>query len=135
MPKQRQSKGKGRGKSKRPSFTDGIVHVRATFNNTIVTITDKQGNTVSSCSAGELGYKGARKSTPLAGQKAAVEAAMKAKVYGLRDVDVRFSGPGACREYVVKALQGQGVEFNVRSLSDVTPIPHNGCRPPKKRRV
>jgi len=111
----------------------GIVHVQATFNNTIVTIADQEGNTISWSSAGSLGFRGSRKGTPFAAQQAALTAANKAGESGLRVVEVRVSGPGSGRESAVRALSTAGIE--VRSIKDVTPIPHNGCRPPKKRRV
>ncbi|MBI1786403.1 MAG: 30S ribosomal protein S11 [Acidobacteria bacterium] len=111
----------------------GLVHVQATFNNTIVTITDPEGNTVSWSSAGSLGFRGSRKGTPFAAQQASMTAAGKAKEAGLRSVDVRVSGPGSGRESAIRALAGAGIE--VKSIRDATPIPHNGCRPPKKRRV
>ena len=111
----------------------GIVHVQATFNNTIVTIADAEGNTVSWSSAGSLGFRGSRKGTPFAAQQASMTAAGKAKEAGLRTVDVRVSGPGSGRESAVRALATSGLE--VKSIKDATPIPHNGCRPPKKRRV
>jgi small subunit ribosomal protein S11 len=111
----------------------GTVHVQASFNNTIVTITDPVGNVLSWSSAGSLGYRGSRKGTPYAAQQASVTAATKAKESGLRVVEVHVSGPGAGRESAVRALATAGIE--VRSIKDKTPIPHNGCRPPKKRRV
>ena len=111
----------------------GIVHIQATFNNTIVTITDGQGNTLSWKSSGSLGFRGSRKGTPFAAQQAAVNAANMARDHGLRSVDVRVSGPGSGRESAVRALAAAGLD--VRSIRDVTPIPHNGCRPPKRRRV
>jgi small subunit ribosomal protein S11 len=111
----------------------GIVHIQATFNNTIVTIADQEGNTISWSSAGSLGFRGSRKGTPFAAQQAAMTAANKAGESGLRVVEVRVSGPGSGRESAVRALSTAGIE--VRSIKDVTPIPHNGCRPPKKRRV
>ena len=111
----------------------GVVHIQATFNNTIVTITDQEGNTVSWSSAGSLGFRGSRKGTPFAAQQAAMTAANKATESGLRTVEVRVSGPGSGRESAVRALSTAGIE--VRAIKDVTPIPHNGCRPPKKRRV
>jgi len=111
----------------------GVVHVQATFNNTIVTISDQEGNTISWSSAGSLGFRGSRKGTPFAAQQAAMTAANKANESGLRVVEVRVSGPGSGRESAVRALSTAGIE--VRSIKDVTPIPHNGCRPPKKRRV
>ena|SRR6185436_1494379 len=112
---------------------NGIVHVQATFNNTIVTIADAEGNTISWSSAGSLGFRGSRKGTPFAAQQASMTAASKAKEVGLRIVDVRVSGPGSGRESAIRALATSGLE--VRAIKDSTPIPHNGCRPPKKRRV
>jgi len=111
----------------------GIVHIQATFNNTIVTIADQEGNTLAWSSAGSLGFRGSRKGTPFAAQQAALTAANKAGESGLRVVEVRVSGPGSGRESAVRALSTAGIE--VRTIKDVTPIPHNGCRPPKKRRV
>ena len=111
----------------------GMVHVQATFNNTILTISDVEWNVVSWLSSGSLGFRGSRKGTPFAAQQAALTAAGKAKEVGLRTVDVRVSGPGSGRESAVRALSTAGLE--VRAIRDTTPIPHNGCRPPKKRRV
>ena len=111
----------------------GLVHRRATFNNTLITITDQQGGAVCWSSAGTSGFKGARKGTPFAAQLAAKEAATKAREYGVRYVDVRIKGPGGGRESAVRALQGAGLE--IKSIRDVTPIPHNGCRVRKRRRV
>ncbi len=111
----------------------GIVHVQASFNNTIVTFTDQVGNVLAWSSSGSLGFRGSRKGTPFAAQQASMTAANKAKEFGLRTVEVRVSGPGSGRESAVRALQTAGIE--VRSIKDRTPIPHNGCRPPKKRRV
>lgn len=111
----------------------GLVHVQASFNNTIITFTDTLGNVLSWSSSGSLGFRGSRKGTPFAAQQASLTAANKAKESGLRSVDVRVSGPGAGRESAVRALSTAGIE--VRSIKDHTPIPHNGCRPPKKRRV
>jgi small subunit ribosomal protein S11 len=119
-------------KEKRVVHT-GTVHVQATFNNTIVTIADPEGNTISWSSAGSLGFRGSRKGTPFAAQQASMTAASKAKEVGLRTVDVRVSGPGSGRESAIRALATSGLE--VRAIKDSTPIPHNGCRPPKKRRV
>jgi len=119
-------------KEKRVVHT-GTVHVQATFNNTIVTIADQEGNTISWSSAGSLGFRGSRKGTPFAAQQASMTAASKAKEVGLRTVDVRVSGPGSGRESAIRALATAGLE--VRAIKDSTPIPHNGCRPPKKRRV
>ena len=111
----------------------GVVHIQATFNNTIVTITDQEGGTVAWSSAGSLGFRGSRKGTPFAAQQASLTAANKAVEGGLRSVEVRVSGPGSGRESAIRALSTAGIE--VRAIKDVTPIPHNGCRPPKKRRV
>ena len=111
----------------------GIVHIQATFNNTIVTIADQEGHTIAWSSAGSLGFRGSRKGTPFAAQQAAMTAANKAGESGLRTVEVRVSGPGSGRESAVRALAAAGID--VRSIRDVTPIPHNGCRPPKRRRV
>ena len=119
-------------KEKRVVHT-GYVHIQATFNNTIVTISDQEGNTVEWSSAGSLGFRGSRKGTPFAAQQAAMTAANKAAENGLRTVEVRVSGPGSGRESAVRALSTAGIE--VRAIKDVTPIPHNGCRPPKRRRV
>jgi small subunit ribosomal protein S11 len=111
----------------------GVAHVQATFNNTIITITDVAGNTVSASSAGQVGFKGSRKSTPFAAQVCAEDAARKAMEHGMRQVGVLVKGPGAGRESALRALQGSG--FKVTFIRDVTPIPHNGCRPPKRRRA
>jgi small subunit ribosomal protein S11 len=112
---------------------NGVAHIQSTFNNTIVTITDQSGNVISWASAGMQGFKGSRKSTPFAAQLAAEDAAKKAMEHGMRSIDVYVKGPGAGRETALRALQGAG--FNVKLIKDVTPIPHNGCRPPKRRRV
>ena len=111
----------------------GAAHIRSTFNNTIVTITDTNGNALSWASAGGLGFRGSRKSTPFAAQMAAEQAAKAAMEHGLRQVEVFVKGPGSGREAAIRALQAAGLE--VTSIKDVTPIPHNGCRPPKRRRV
>ena len=111
----------------------GVVHIQATFNNTIVTISDPEGNTVSWSSSGSLGFRGSRKGTPFAAQQAASNAANMARDHGLRSVDVRVAGPGSGRESAIRALAAAGIE--VKSIRDVTPVPHNGCRPPKRRRV
>lgn len=111
----------------------GAVHIQSTFNNTIVTITDSQGNVISWASAGGLGFRGSRKSTPFAAQSAAETAAKAAKEHGLKIVEVFVKGPGSGREAAIRALQSEDLE--VRLIKDVTPIPHNGCRPPKRRRV
>jgi small subunit ribosomal protein S11 len=123
---------KGRKKVKRV-VTDGIAHVHASFNNTIITITDRQGNAISWATSGGCGFRGSRKSTPFAAQVAAERAGTAAQEYGLKNVDVRVRGPGPGRESSVRALNAAGLK--VTSIEDVTPIPHNGCRPPKKRRV
>ena len=115
------------------SVANGVVHIQSTFNNTIVTITDSAGNTVAWSSAGVLGFKGSRKSTPFAAQVAAEDAAKKAVETGMKNVEVFIKGPGPGRESALRALQNTG--FNVTSIKDVTPVPHNGCRPPKRRRV
>ncbi|MFH1675305.1 MAG: 30S ribosomal protein S11 [Pseudomonadota bacterium] len=112
---------------------NGVAHIQSTFNNTIVTITDQSGNVISWASAGMQGFKGSRKSTPFAAQLAAEDAAKKAMEHGMRSIEVYVKGPGAGRETALRALQGAG--FNVKLIKDVTPIPHNGCRPPKRRRV
>ncbi len=111
----------------------GIVHIKATFNNTIITITDKTGAALCWASAGTIGYKGSRKSTPFAAQRAAEEVANKARKMGMRELEVRVNGPGSGREAAVRALKAAGID--IRSIEDVTPLPHNGCRPKKKRRV
>jgi len=111
----------------------GVAHIQSTFNNTLITITDHQGNTVCWSSSGTSGFKGARKGTPFAAQLAAKEATEKAKEHGVRYVDVRIKGPGAGRESAIRALQSAGLE--IKSIRDVTPIPHNGCRVRKRRRV
>lgn len=111
----------------------GIAYVQASFNNTLVTITDQEGNTLSWKSSGSLGFRGSRKGTPFAAQQAAMNAANQAREHGVRTVEVRVSGPGSGRESAIRALAAAGLE--VRLIRDVTPIPHNGCRPPKRRRV
>lgn len=111
----------------------GVAHIRSTFNNTIVTITDPQGNALSWASSGQSGFKGSRKSTPFAAQLAAESAAKTAMEYGLREVEVLVKGPGSGREAAIRSLQAAGLEVSL--IKDVTPIPHNGCRPPKRRRV
>ena len=120
-------------KKEKKVVTSGIMHIQASFNNTIVTFTDQVGNVLAWSSSGSLGFRGSRKGTPFAAQQASLTAANKAKEYGLRAVEVRVSGPGAGRESAVRALATAGIE--VRAIKDRTPIPHNGCRPPKKRRV
>ena len=125
--------GKKFKKKERKHVPVGLVHIQASFNNTIVTITDPTGNTVSWKSSGSLGFRGSRKGTPFAAQQAAMNAANQARDHGMRSVDVRVSGPGSGRESAVRALSAAGLD--VRSIKDVTPVPHNGCRPPKRRRV
>src|SRR5262249_20879597 len=117
----------------RKNVPHGVVHVQASFNNTIVTISDQHGNVLSWKSSGSLGFRGSRKGTPFAAQQAAMNAANQAREHGVRSVDVRVSGPGSGRESAIRALAAAGIE--VKSIKDVTPIPHNGCRPPKRRRV
>lgn len=113
--------------------TEGIAHIQATFNNTVVTITDKNGNTLCWSTTGCNGFKGSRKSTPFAAQVTAKEAAKRAMNFGLKQIEVRVKGPGSGRESAIRALQAAGL--NIKAIKDVTPIPHNGCRPPKRRRV
>jgi small subunit ribosomal protein S11 len=120
-------------KKVKKSISTGVVHIQSTFNNTIVTITDSGGNVLAWSSAGVQGFKGSRKSTPFAAQMAAEDAAKKAQAHGLKTVEVYVKGPGPGRESALRALQATG--FNVVMIKDVTPIPHNGCRPPKRRRV
>ena len=120
-------------KRERKNITSGIAHVNSTFNNTMITITDVQGNTIAWSSAGAMGFKGSRKSTPYAAQIAAETAARKAQDHGMRTLEVEVSGPGSGRESALRALQAGG--FTITTIRDVTPIPHNGCRPPKRRRV
>src|ERR1700710_1657922 len=124
--------GRARKKEKK-NIVVGVAHVAATFNNTIITITDQQGNAISWASAGMMGFKGSRKSTPFAAQMAAEDAVKKASEHGMRTLEVEVSGPGSGRESAFRAIQAAG--FNVTSIRDVTPIPHNGCRPRKRRRV
>jgi len=117
----------------RKNVESGVAHIRSTFNNTIVTITDSQGNAISWASAGGMGFKGSRKSTPFAAQMAAEQAARAAMEHGMKQIEVFVKGPGAGREAAIRSLQAAGLEVNL--IKDVTPIPHNGCRPPKRRRV
>ncbi len=119
-------------KTKR-TLSSAQVHIYATFNNTIITVTDQQGNTVSWTSAGTIGFKGSRKSTPFAARLAAESAMKKAQAMGIQEVDLFIKGPGPGREAAIRAIQAQGMK--IRSIADVTPVPHNGCRPPKKRRM
>lgn len=130
--------GRGRGSRRGPrrvrkNVPMGQVHIHATFNNTIITITDMEGNTITWASGGTVGYKGSRKSTPYAARLAAENAARSAMDNGMREVEVLVKGPGPGREQAIRALQASGLR--VRAIADVTPVPHNGCRPPKKRRV
>ena len=126
--------GAGRARKKeKKNVVVGVAHVAATFNNTIITITDQQGNAISWSSAGMMGFKGSRKSTPYAAQVAGEDVAKKAQEHGVRTLEVEVAGPGSGRESALRALQAAG--FMVTSIRDVTPIPHNGCRPPKRRRV
>ena len=120
-------------KKERKHVSHGVAHIQASFNNTIVTISDPAGNVLSWKSSGSLGFRGSRKGTPFAAQQAAANAANQARDHGMRVVDVRVSGPGSGRESAVRALSASGLD--VRSIRDVTPVPHNGCRPPKRRRV
>ncbi len=120
-------------KKVKKNVSDGVAHVHASFNNTIITITDRQGNTLAWATSGGSGFRGSRKSTPFAAQVAADRAGEKVKEFGVKNLDVNVKGPGPGRESAVRALNNAG--FKVTSISDVTPIPHNGCRPPKKRRV
>ena len=117
----------------RKNITSGMAHVNATFNNTHITITDAQGNTIAWSSAGNQGFKGSRKSTPYAAQIAAEDAGQKAKEHGMKTLSVQVKGPGSGRESALRALQAVG--FEITAIRDVTPVPHNGCRPPKRRRV
>ncbi len=126
------AKGPGKKRTRR-NVARGIAHIKATFNNTMVTITDVNGEVLSWASAGTVGFKGTRKSTPFAAQRAAEQAAHAAKKFGLMEVEVRVKGPGSGRESAITALQGAGMR--IQSIEDVTPIPHNGCRPAKRRRV
>ena len=120
-------------KKEKKHVPTGLVHIQASFNNTVVTISDPNGNVVSWSSSGSLGFRGSRKGTPFAAQQAAQKAASAARDHGMRVVDVRVKGPGSGRESAIRALAAAGLE--VKSIKDVTPIPHNGCRPPKRRRV
>jgi small subunit ribosomal protein S11 len=120
-------------KKERKNVTHGVVHIKSSFNNTIVSITDQDGNVISWASAGNVGFKGSRKSTPFAAQLAAEQAARRAMEMGLRKVDVVVKGPGSGRETAIRSIQNIGIE--VTGIKDVTPVPHNGCRPPKRRRM
>lgn len=129
----KQARRKTTTKKTRRSLSSAQVHIFASFNNTIITVTDMQGNTVSWTSAGSIGFKGSRKSTPFAARLAAEEAMKNAGSLGIQEVDIFIKGPGPGRESALRAIQAQGMK--VTSISDITPVPHNGCRPPKKRRV
>lgn len=120
-------------KKEKKNVLNGVVHIQSTFNNTIITVTDPRGNVIAWSSAGVQGFKGSRKSTPFSAQLAAEDAAKKAMEHGMKNVEVYVKGPGAGRESALRSLQAAG--FNVLMIKDVTPIPHNGCRPPKRRRV
>ena len=133
MAAQKGTKGAVRRRRERKNIERGAAHIQSTFNNTIVTITDTQGNAVSWASSGELGFRGSRKSTPFAAQTAAEPAAKLAMEHGMKSVEVYVKGPGAGREAAIRALQAAGLDVSM--ITDVTPIPHNGCRPPKRRRV
>jgi len=135
MAKEQVKKGKKKTFKKREKkhVTSGLVYIQASFNNTLVTIADSNGNVVSWSSSGSLGFRGSRKGTPFAAQQAAARAAQGARDQGMRVVEVRVKGPGSGRESAIRALSSAGLE--IRSIKDVTPIPHNGCRPPKRRRV
>ena len=128
-----QPKKKGAKKKEKKIVPSGIAHIQATFNNTVVTIADMEGNVVCWSSAGSLGFKGSRKGTPFAAQQAAMTAGNRAREAGMRTLEVNVKGPGSGRDSAIRALQTAGLE--VRSIRDATPIPHNGCRPPKRRRV
>ena len=131
--------GKGKGKAVRVKkkekrvIVSGVVHVNSTYNNTLISFTDAQGNVVAWSSSGTMGFKGSRKSTPYAAQMAAEDAGRKAQEVGMKEVEVRVKGPGSGRESALRALQAVG--FTIKSIKDITPVPHNGCRPPKRRRV
>lgn len=133
MAKKTQARASRVKKRQRKSIEQGQAHIVSTFNNTMVTLTDLNGNAISWASAGQLGFRGSRKSTPFAAQQAAEEAAKKAMEHGLKTVEVYVKGPGSGREAAIRSLQAAGLEVNM--IKDVTPIPHNGCRPPKRRRV
>jgi len=135
MAKQQQSAGKKKvfKKKEKKNVPQGIVHIQASFNNTLISITDLAGNLVAQSSAGAMGFRGSRKGTPFAAQQAASKAATVARDSGMRSVEVRVNGPGSGRESAIRAIQASGID--VKLIRDVTPIPHNGCRPPKRRRV
>jgi small subunit ribosomal protein S11 len=123
----------GKKKKVRKSVLKGVIHIKATFNNTTITVCDKKGNTLCWDTGGTIGYKGSRKSTPFAAQRAAESCAQKAKKLGMKEVDIRIKGPGSGRESAIRAIQTSGLE--IKAIEDVTPLPHNGCRARKKRRV
>ena len=127
------SKSKPKRRKTRRSVTVGVAHIKATFNNTAITITDTKGDTLCWATSGTSGFKGSRKSTPFAGQSAAQQVAEKARKFGMKEVDVKVKGPGSGRESAITALQAAGLK--IKSIEDVTPLPHNGCRPKKRRRV
>ena len=133
MVKTAESAGARPRRRERKNITSGVAHVNATFNNTVITITDAQGNTIAWSSSGSKGFKGSRKSTPYAAQMAAEDAGRKAMEHGMRTLEVQVKGPGSGRESALRMLQSVG--FTITSIRDVTPVPHNGCRPPKRRRV
>ena len=133
MAKAGQSSSQRTRKKVRKNVTDAVAHIHASFNNTIITITDRQGNTLSWATSGGAGFKGSRKSTPFAAQVAAEAAGRVALECGVKNVEVRIKGPGPCRESTVRALNSLGIR--VTQIADVTPVPHNGCRPPKRRRI
>ncbi len=133
MPRGGPRLGAGRKRGEKRIVHHGLAHIQASFNNTIITITDVEGNVVAWSSAGGIGFKGSRKGTPFAATQAAIAAGNAAKSVGMRSLDVRVKGPGSGRESAIRALQTIGIE--VKSIRDITPIPHNGCRPPKRRRV
>ena len=126
-------KGAVRKKKEKKNIPSGVAHIQSTFNNTIITITDPAGNVVAWSTAGAMGFKGSKKSTPFAAQLAAEEAGKKAMAHGMQTLDIFVKGPGSGRESALRALQAVG--FNIKLIKDITPIPHNGCRPPKRRRV
>lgn len=132
MATKQQSAATRRKKQKR-TVSEGVAHIKATFNNTMITITDPQGNVVSWASAGQAGFKGSRKGTPFAAQQAAEQAARRAMEHGVRKVDIQVKGPGSGRETAIRSIQNTGIE--ITGIKDMTPVPHNGCRPPKRRRV
>ena len=127
------TKEKAKKKKIARGVTSGIAHIQASFNNTIITVTDQQGNTVTWTSSGSVGFHGSRKSTPFAARLAAEEAMKNAASFGIQEIDILIKGPGPGRESAIRAIQSKGMK--IRSIADITPIPHNGCRPPKKRRV